>query len=220
MRARSTPRSTTSWRISQPQCARATRRRADAYAALVATLERAGTGEAAPQIGDRLPPFALPDEAGRLVTLADLLVAGPLVVSFNRGNWCPFCWLELASLGDIDASIRAHQAAIVAVTPETAMYNRQLRARLDLPFRILTDLDNGYALELGLAMAHSPEAQAAHRKVGITLDVYQQNDAWFVPLPATLVVSRDGVICERFVSADFRRRIDPQRIVDALAGLM
>lgn len=191
----------------------------EAYQSLIEKLKRAGTGAEAPQEGDPLPPFLLPDHNGRLVSSQELLAAGPLVVSFNRGNWCPFCWLELAALGDVLNDIRAQGGDVVSITPETATYSRLLIKRLGLQFPFLTDLDNGYGMELGIAMPISPGIKELLLRLGIDLATYQKNDAWFVPLLATFVIDHDGIVRMSYVNPDYRQRFDPTGIPGILAGL-
>lgn len=183
---------------------------AEAYDAFVETLERAEAGSEAPGIGDAVPGFLLSDTDGRLTSMAESLAEGPLVISFNRGGWCPFCWLELSALADIDAAVREAGGSIVSIIPDAAAYGRRLRARLGLPFPVLTDLDNGYGLELGLTVAMSADLRALFLASGMDLGVFQKNDAWFIPIPATLVVDRAGILRARHVEADFRRRMDPR----------
>ncbi|MDA0655317.1 MAG: peroxiredoxin-like family protein [Proteobacteria bacterium] len=161
---------------------------AGAYQSLVDRLIASDAASSAPDFGDELPPFLMPDETGRLVSSADLLKTGPLVISFNRGNWCPFCWLELNALNACYEAICANGGSVVSITPETARYSQQLKTRLGLGFPVLSDLDNGYALELGLVMALSAEIQNLFRNVGTDISEFQKNDAWFVPIPATLVI--------------------------------
>lgn len=192
---------------------------ADAYQNLIETLNRGEAGAKAPKDGDPLPPFLLPDECGRFVSSAELVSAGPLVVSFNRGAWCTFCWLELSALGERHRQIRRRGGAIVAITPETAVYGRALKERLGLDFPMLSDLDNAYALELGLAVALSPQIKEIFHAAGTDLGIYQKNDAWFVPIPATLLVDRQGIVRKSYVNADFRLRLDPAEILEAISDL-
>jgi peroxiredoxin len=190
-----------------------------AYQRLIEKLTSSGTGDEAPKEGDRLPPFLMPDIDGHLVSSKELLTEGPLVISFNRGNWCPFCWLELAALGDIAEDVKAQGANIVSVTPETASYNREVKERLSLPFSFLTDLDNGYGLELGITMPISAEIRELIEPRGFDLTAFQKNDAWFVPLPAIFVIDRDAIIRVAYVNPDYRQRFDPSPIPAILAEL-
>jgi len=190
-----------------------------AYQDLVDKLIARDAGDSAPVTGDTLPPFLLPDETGQLISSEDLLATGPLVISFNRGNWCPFCWLELGALDSCVAAIQEKCGSVISITPETAHFSKRLKDQLGLSFPVLSDLDNGYALKLGLVMAIPLELQEIHRRSGTLLPLFQQNEAWFVPLPATLIVDQLGIIRESFVNADFRQRIEPGHIPEIVASL-
>ncbi len=191
----------------------------EAYHGLVEHLATVDTGANAPSAGDSLPPFQLPDENGRLLSSAELLASGPLVVSFNRGNWCPYCWLELSALEDCSPAIVAGGGSVVSITPEVATFSRRLKSRLGLSFPVVTDLDNGYALELGLAMSLTDAVRAVYLKAGIDLGTFQRSDGWFLPIPATLVVDRQGIVRHSYVNADFRQRIEPASVPELLAAL-
>lgn len=190
-----------------------------AYQGLVDRLTAVDAGANAPAPGDPLPPFLLPDENGRLLSSAELLASGPLVVSFNRGNWCPFCWLELSALEDCSPAIAEGGGSVVSITPEVATFSRRLKRRLGLRFPVLTDLDNGYALALGLAVSLTDEVRALYAGTGIDLGTFQRSDGWFLPIPATLVVDRRGIVRHSYVNADFRERIEPGSVPRLLSEL-
>src|SRR5207249_4147636 len=99
-----------------------------------------------------MPPFVLTDQNGAMVALADLLAEGPLVVSFNRGHWCPFCRIELAAFDAAHAELSRLGARVVSIMPDRQPYTRWMAGTLTHPMPILTDMDNAYALSLGLAM--------------------------------------------------------------------
>lgn len=166
----------------------------DAYQRPIDHPTAVDAGANAPAVGDDFPPFLLPDENSRLVSSADLPATGPLIVSFNRGNWYPYCWPELSALEDRYAAIVEGSGSVVSITPEFATFSRRLKNRLGLSFPILTDLDNGDALELGLAIALTDDIRAVYGKAGIELGVFQRSDGWFPPIPATLVVDRRGIV--------------------------
>ena len=113
---------------------------------LVARLRETGAGDAAPKVGDVMPAFVLPDESNRLVGLQVLLQRGPVAVTFHRGHWCPYCRISIRALAKTSAAMIAAGGQIVAVVPERQRYAAELKADGDVPFPILTDLDNGYAM--------------------------------------------------------------------------
>jgi peroxiredoxin len=189
---------------------------ADEYDRLVARLRLGGVGAAAPDVGEFMPSFLLPDAAGRLVGLEQLLARGPAVVSFNRGHWCPFCKIELAALADAHSDFAELDAEVVSIMPERQQFTSAVEARLSGRIRILTDIDNGYALLLGLTMWVGEPIRGLMAERDLRLDAYQGNDAWFLPLPATFVIGRDGRVKARFVDPNFRNRMEIPDILRAL----
>lgn len=185
-------------------------------------VERIAGNEAdrlAPQTGDLMPEFVLPDLNGALVMLSGLLAKGPVVVSFNRGNWCPFCMLELKGLARAYSEIAATGAEVVSIVPETAEFSSTMHQKYGLPFNVLSDMDLGYALENALVVSIDEELKQRYLKVGINLPHYQKNGAWLIPTPATFVVGADGLVKARFVNTDFRRRMPVAEILAALRSL-
>jgi peroxiredoxin len=167
-----------------------------------------------PEVGEALPDFCLTDSQGKLVELAPL--KGPLVISFNRGPWCDYCGLELHSLARAYPEIVAAGGDVVSIIPETAQYARNLQATRGVPFRVLTDMDLGYALSLGLVFWVGQKIMEMYRGFGIDLAQFQGNGGWFLPIPATLVVGRDGRVKARFVDPDFHHRMRTEDIVEAV----
>jgi peroxiredoxin len=187
------------------------------YDQLVARIsDNIQTSNQVPAVGEVLPDFCLTDSEGKLVELAGLLDKGPLVISFNRGPWCDYCGLELHSLARAYPDIVAAGGEVVSIVPETAKYARNLQATRGVPFRVLTDMDLGYALSLGLAFWVGQKIMDMYRGFGIDLAQFQGNGGWFLPIPATLVVGRDGRVKARFVDPDFRHRMRTEDIVEAV----
>jgi peroxiredoxin len=192
---------------------------AEAYDTLVARLIDGGIGSGAPDVGERMPPFVLPARDRALVALEDLLEDGPVVISFNRGHWCPFCKIELRTLAAFHAEIAAHGGRVVSILPDRQGFLGQLDADTDRRLLILTDVDNGYALSLGLALWLGDRLRELMRGRGLHVEDVHGNDGWFVPLPATFVVATDGTVAARHVDPDFRLRMDVEAILDALHRL-
>ena len=189
---------------------------ANAYDKLVARLVAGAAGGKAPKTGDILPPFMLPDEAGRLVGLGDFSTKKAIVISLNRGHWCTYCKVEFESLRGITDEIRRRGAEVLAITPDRQRYLRELREELDLAFPLLSDMDNAYAMSLGLVVWCGDEVRTLYKSIDWNLDEFQGNNGWMVPIPATYVVAPDGRIKASFVEPDFRQRIEPASILDAI----
>ncbi len=189
---------------------------AEAVDRMVARLQQCDAGGAAPRVGEAMPAFALPDETGRLVTLASVIAGGPAAISFNRGHWCPYCRLNVVAMAEVHGEIAAAGGQVVAIVPERRKFAAALRADAQAPFPVLTDMDNGYALSLNLAVWVGAEMETLIAGAGWDLPRYQGNNAWLLPIPATFVVSADGVIAARYIEPDYRRRMDIDMLISSL----
>ena len=162
----------------------------------------------------RLPPFILPDEAGRLVSLPSLLEQGPLAVMFFRGHWCPYCRLNVRAVIEAQDRIKSAGGHVVAIMPETQAFAGNSE-HSGAPFPVLTDLDNGYALSLNLAIWLGSEIQKLLSPMQ-DMPSFHGNDGWVLPIPATFVVGRDGIVKARFLDPDFRKRMAIDDLIAAL----
>ena len=189
---------------------------ADAYDALVARLTTADIGAAAPAIGDIMPVFLLPSDAAHLLSLEEILTEGPVVVSFNRGHWCPFCRIALRTIAAYHSEISACGAQVVSIIPDRQQFAGQLCSETFDKLHVVTDIDNGYALSLGLVMWLGDDLKRLMMERGSRLETFQGNQGWYVPLPATFVVGRSGRVIARFADPDFRRRMEIDDILAAL----
>lgn len=184
----------------------------------VERLSMHDAGASAPKPGDAMPPFALPDETGQIVSLAELLRSGPAIVTFHRGHWCPYCRISMAALEQAQPEIQKRGARMVAIVPETARYARAMKEQSSARFPVLLDIDNGYAMSLNLAVWIDGEMKDMMTGLGRSLPDYQGNDGWMLPIPATFVVGRDGRIAARFVDPDYRKRMAIDDLIAALAS--
>ncbi|SPH17513.1 hypothetical protein DEA8626_01036 [Defluviimonas aquaemixtae] len=189
---------------------------ADIVDRMVDRLRRGGAGEGAPDVGDKLPPFVLPDETGRLVSLTKLLAGGKLVVAFHRGHWCPYCRIGAAALAGIEPEVRAMGAHMVIITPETEKYNKTLKTDAGANFPYLSDIDCGYALELNLAIMINDEKRDAMKSAGWDIAKFHNCENWILPIPATFVLDEAGIVRGCFVDPDYRKRMDVDDLLAAL----
>ena len=184
----------------------------------VAIVEESDLARTALTVGDRAPDFSLPNAAGETVALAALLARGPVVISFYRGGWCPYCNLELralqARLGDI------HDAGgeLVAISPEQPDSSLDTAERNSLEFPVLSDVGNGVARKFRLVHAINPEWVRYQLSLGIDVAARNASAVAEVPLPATYVVRQDGIIVFALVDADYTKRAEPEDVLRALAS--
>ena len=183
--------------------------------ALVARLHTIEAGENAPRVGEMMPPFALPDDQGRLRFLGEELEKGPVAVIFNRGHWCPYCRLNTLALGKAQHRL-GDKGEIIAITPERAKFSSMMKDEAGAPFPVLSDLDNGYALSLNLAFWVGDEMKRMMAAGGFVPSEGQGNEAWFLPIPATFVVGQDGRVRSRYIDPDYRKRMAIEDLIATL----
>lgn len=188
-----------------------------AYRQIVTTLNREGFSQGWLAVGEVFPGFLLPSATGHLVNLADELARGPVVLTFFRGEWCPFCKLTTAALAEAAPRIAAAGARILALTPECGDWPLRLQQRDASAFEVLADIDFGVGLAAGLVFKIPPLYRA--RVQGLNLPLRHGNAAWCLPVPAVYVIGQDGVVAWRFADVDFARRPAPDEILAALANL-
>jgi peroxiredoxin len=173
---------------------------------LVTRLRRYGAGEAAPKIGDSMPSFVLPDESAQKVSLEELLDRGPVAVIFHRGHWCPYCRVNINALMEAHKALPAG-AEIVAIMPDRQKFVADLKRQSQVPFPILIDADNGYAMSLNLTIWVGAEIQKMMEGRRPDSPTFQGNSSWILPIPATFVVGQDALIRARFIDPDYRNRM-------------
>ena len=184
--------------------------------ALVSRLAQSNAGATAPKVGEPMPAFLLSDEQGRLVRLEDFLREGPVALAFNRGHWCPYCRNNIDALARAEVEVGAEHRHIVAIVPDRQKFSMWLKSDAKAPFPILTDIDNGYAMTLGLAIYVGDELKQMMVSSGWDPGVSQGTDNWMLPIPATFIVGTDGIVRGRFVDPDYRTRMATEDMLAAL----
>ncbi len=183
---------------------------------LMARLAGLGTGRLAPAAGQRFPDLALPDAGGRLTSLAELCRDGPIVLSFHRGLWCPWCRAEVESWHMALPELRAAGCRLVLVTPETGGRALAMARQAGPDAHVLCDVDFGASAALGLAFFMGAELVEAYRAAGLDLAEHYGAASGILPIPATFVIEVGRRVRFAHVEIDFRRRADP---ADVLASL-
>ena len=176
----------------------------------IAHLIETGIGQHAKQVGDPAPAIVLPDAQGKPFDLAALLASGPVIVTFYRGGWCPYCNLELKAYQDVLPQIIAAGASLVAISPEKPDDSLSTTEKNALTFPVLSDVGQQVGRAFGLVYAFTDELRAAYD--GFKLDIPSKNSApgeWSLPLSATYVIGSDGLILFADTGVDYRRRSDP-----------
>ncbi|KPH77495.1 peroxiredoxin-like family protein [Bosea vaviloviae] len=186
------------------------------YEAKIEELRAAFAQEQAIGVGDEAPSFALPGVDGRQIMLEDLLRQGPVVLTFYRGGWCPYCNLQLRAYQAALSEITALGARLVAVSPQLPDNSLDTAGKNGLIFDVLSDVGNGVARSFGLVYALPPELREALRSNGKALSRINGDDSWELPVPATYVIGTDRRVLLASLHIDYRRRLEPDAILGAL----
>ena len=186
------------------------------YHHLVGWLRDNDIASRALKTGDAARDFLLPDEDGRLHSSEQLRRGGPLVVSFFRGGWCPFCTAELRALQAAKDKFKSLNASLVVLTPETGDLPRLLKRNLGLDLKVLSDVDYGVAVSYGVLFRVPEETKAHYLGLGVDFGVRHGSSVAMLPIPATYVIDRGGSIRSAFVAHDFTVRQEPDEIIEAL----
>jgi peroxiredoxin len=167
-------------------------------------------------MGAKSPSFELPDHNGKIVSSADLLAKGRLVVLFIRGRWCPFCVAQMEAMSSVAGEIAAAGASIVAVSPQTQKQAFFMHDQHKLAFPLLVDAHNSLARQFGLAYRVPEEQQALYSRTFVNLPFANGDSSWELPIPATLVIDREGSILFASADEDYMDRPEPLEILAAV----
>ncbi|UDL93105.1 AhpC/TSA family protein [Lichenihabitans sp. PAMC28606] len=189
----------------------------DRIAQAAQRLEAAGIPQGIKGFGSVAPDFALPMLQGGSVVLSTLLRAGPVVLSFYRGEWCPFCQAELDALLIAQPAMERLGAALLLISPERPSQQLALRvARLGARAHLIEDAALGVALTYGLVYRVPDVLRDFYLQSNPALSRELEERAWLLPLPADFVIGQSGIVELSYVDADFTRRLDPDLIVETL----
>jgi peroxiredoxin len=183
-------------------------------------MRRENVAAGAVAAGDTAPSFTLPNAKGTDVSLDDLLDEGPVVLSFFRGGWCPYCGLELRALQKASTDIREAGGNLVAVSPQSPKSSFQTQRQNELDFDVLSDDGLAVASDYGLVFDVPSDLKTVYRdEFGIDLTEENADGSWRLPVPATYVINRDQTVAYAFAEADYTHRATPEQIIDTLKEL-
>ncbi|KAF4469526.1 TSA-domain-containing [Fusarium albosuccineum] len=174
--------------------------------------------ENAIQVGDKFPEFRLKDATGKEVSSADLLAKGPLLITFYRGEWCPYCNVALQHLQRHLDEFAAKGVTLVALTPELPDHSLTTSEKNGLKFPVLTDLHNEVAKKLNIIYNQS-SARDLHKQFGVNIVEVNGDDSYDMPIPATLLVDSSGVVRNTYLEPDFRKRMEPKIALEWIDAL-
>ncbi|MDY0885906.1 peroxiredoxin-like family protein [Dongia soli] len=182
-------------------------------------LMASGLGERAVRAGSLAPAFRLRDGNGVVVSSHKWLFAGPMVLVFYRGRWCPYCNLDLRAIEAAADDIRSLGASILAVSQQTSYESRETVRLNALTFPSLVDRGGKLAYAFGLRWKASAELRAVEKACGVDLALLNGEPSWTLTMPARYIVAPDGMVEYTDISVDYTRRCDPADLLPVLRRL-
>ncbi len=182
-------------------------------------LDQSGIADKTLKVGDEVLDFKLPNAVGDTVSLGELLKKGPVVISFYRGVWCPYCSLELQAYQDLLSEFEALGATLVAISPQTPDNSLSTAEKNQLKYEVLSDVGNKVANQFGLVYTLNPKLHELYDKWGLSIPKFNGDDSWEIPIPATYVINTDGKVSYAFADIDYTKRAEPADVIDNLKGL-
>ncbi|TDU32525.1 peroxiredoxin [Panacagrimonas perspica] len=181
-----------------------------------AALKASGAAALARKVGDRAPAFDLPDADGNVVSSAERLARGPLIVTFYRGVWCPYCNFELQALQALLTTYERLGASLVAISPQTPANSRKSMRQNQVGFPILSDAGGAVGAAFGLRFALPQDLRDLYQGARIDLPAFNEDPSWTLPMPARYVIAQDGTIVYAEVNPDYTRRPEPEALLGVL----
>jgi len=182
-------------------------------------LSRAGIVARSLKVGDIVSDFELPNAVGKKVRLKTLLNDGPVVATFYRGGWCPFCSAELQAYENVFEEIKKLGATVMAISPQTPDNSLTTAEKQNLTFEVLSDVSNDVARQFGIVYHVQDELQALYADLGLDLPALNGDSSFDLPVPATYVIDQVGMVRLAFVDPDYTRRLDPSDVLSVLRSL-
>jgi peroxiredoxin len=182
-------------------------------------LIASGVSKHALKACDRVPDFHLPEAHGGFVRLSDLLAKGPVVLSFYRGGWCPYCNLELRALQKMLPEITELGAELVAVSPQTPDESLSTAEKNELAFPVLSDIGSATAKAFRIAFDLAEELRPIYAWSGHALPDKNGDESWTLPIPATYIIDPNSTVALAFLDVDYRNRLEPTDVVTVLRAL-
>jgi peroxiredoxin len=164
-------------------------------------------------VGAKIPEFHLRDHDGKNISSSDLLAKGRLVLCFIRGRWCPFCVGQMEAMNLIQPEIQQVGATLAAISPQTVQQSFFMRDQHKLRFPPLSDAGNNVARQFGLTYRVPGEQESVYRRAFVNLPFVNGDDSWELPIPATYVIDRDGMVLYASANEDYTDRPEPAEIV-------
>lgn len=183
-------------------------------------VAESGIVENAIQEGDIAPDFTLKNHLGEEVTLSEQLKKGPVVLTWYRGGWCPYCNIQLAAYQEILPELKEQNAQLIAISPEVPDKSLGTVESNKLAFTVLSDLNLTVAKQYNIVFKLYSEVGKIYKGF-FDIKEYNGEEAAEdeLPLAATYVINTDGKVVYSFLDADYTARAEPAKILEVVKSL-
>lgn len=171
------------------------------------------------QAGQKAKDFTLKNALGETVNLYDELSKGPVVLTFYRGGWCPFCSMQLKAYQKMLPDIEALGGQLIAISPQSPDNTLSQQEKEELTFQVLSDTNGLVAAFYNILYDVPDYIQDVMKTMDVNLAEYNATDRWILPIPSTFMIDESGIIRSAYVNPDFMQRFDPADIVQELRKL-
>lgn len=182
-------------------------------------LELSGIIDKSLKVGDLAPDFALPNAVGETVKLSGLLSSGPVIINFYRGEWCPYCNIELHAFQQYLPEFQAANAQLVAISPSMPTKALTIQEKQNLEYPVLSDVGNKVARTYGLVFTLDATLRPLYKGFGIDIPEHNGDESYELPVPATYVIDSSGAIRYAYANADYTKRAEPADVLKAIQAL-
>ncbi len=186
------------------------------HARVIRELQENRAADEALPVGVKAPDFNLPDQNGKVISAAEFVGKGRVVLSFIRGRWCPFCVAQLEAMNRILPQIREGDASFLAISPQTVQQSFFMADQHKLQFPLLSDSGNQVARQFGIVYPIPNDQKSIYQRSFTNLSSINGDSSWGLPLPSTFIVDRDGTILFSSVNPDYTERPEPEDILSHL----
>jgi len=182
----------------------------------IGKLAESGVMNTALKVGDKVPNFELQDSAGNIVSLNSLTKKGAVVISFNRGNWCPFCNIEFKHLQNNISEIKNAGANLVVISPQLPEKSAEIISQNGFDYPILFDKGNEVAKQFGIAFTLAEPLRPIHKAFNMDIPAHNGDESFGLPVPATYVIDQEGKITFASINPNWMERADPKEVLEVL----
>lgn len=170
-------------------------------------------------VGSTAPNFTLENQAGNSIEFSQVLKEDIVVLFFYRGDWCPYCNLQLVAYQEMIPTLEFYGARLIAINPQLPDKSLSLAEKHQLGFDILSDVDLAVAEAFRIKFTLPDYLQPVYKTLGLDLEIHNANHQWELPLAATFIIDKNGTIISSFIDTDYKNRMEPQRILEVLSAL-